>query len=179
LRDERQCADWSIRYDLIMLAHGVEKLFYHQGASGEVNYGSANVEFPLLGEQGKPLKLYAAQAIAAGILGPKPVPAGELQKPAKVNARPTTGVYGYAFQCGPRAVLAAWCVEGQAAAEPWLLRAPEDVEASDLMGNRLPAGPVGLGGSPVYLTSTARPARELAEVCGLTGQGGSAGSPQP
>jgi hypothetical protein len=167
LRDERQCADWSIRYALIMLAHGTEKIFYHQGAEGDVNHGSANVECPLLGAQGTPLKLYAAQAITAALLGAKPGFAGELAKPAVVAGRPTTGVYGYAFQCGPRAVLAVWCSESQAAAGPWALRVPPEVYTCDLMGNRVPGASVPLDVSPVYVTSTARAAAALASACEL------------
>lgn len=167
LRDERQGADWSIRYALIMLAHGTERIFYHQGAEGVVNNGSANVECPLLGEQGKPLKLYAAQAILAGLLGPKPIYAGELATPAAVAGQVNVGVYGYAFQCGDTAVLAVWCVEGQAATDTWALRAPADAAVYNLMGNRLAGGRVGLDISPVYVTSTAHSASALARVCRL------------
>jgi hypothetical protein len=167
LRDERQCADWSTRYNLIMLAHGTERIFYHQGAEGVVNNGSANVECPLLGEQGKPLKFYAAQAIAAAMLGPRPIYAGELAKPVAVADHPTAGVYGYAFQCGASAVLAAWRVEGEPSAVRWALRAPPDVDIRDLMGNRLARGPVRLDVSPVYLTGTTHAAGELAKACEL------------
>jgi hypothetical protein len=170
LRDERQCADWSIRYALIMLAHGTEKIFYHQGAEGVVNNGSANVECPLLGAQGKPLKLYAAQAILAGLLGPTPIYAGEVAKPAAGVDQVSAGVYAYAFQCGNTAVLAAWCVEGQTAVDAWVLRAPADVAIDNLMGNRLAGGWVRLEVSPVYLTSTAHTAAALARVCRLQRQ---------
>jgi hypothetical protein len=167
LRDERQCADWSARYALIMLAHGTEKVFYHQGAEGMVNYGSANVECPLLGEQSKPQKLYAAQAVLAQLLGPHPVCAGELRKPAAVAGHSTAGVYGYAFQCGDTALLASWCAEAQATAPPWSLRAPETVAIRSLMGNPLAGGTVTLDVSPVYLTSTTLAAGDLAGACEL------------
>jgi len=170
LRDERQCADWSIRYALIMLAHGGAKIFYHQGAEDLVNYASANVECPLLGEQGSPRKLFAAQAILANLLGPKPVSVGAMPTPAEIAGVSTARVHGYAFQCGANAVLAAWCVEGQPATPAWLLRAPDTVAIRDLMGNPLAGPAASLGVSPVYLTSTVHTAAELARACELVPQ---------
>ena len=37
LESERQCADYTVRFFLVMLSHGVEKVFLHSGSSGRVN----------------------------------------------------------------------------------------------------------------------------------------------
>ena len=44
-------------------AHGVEKIFYHSGHSGEINDGLSYLECALIADNGEPRKLYAAQSV--------------------------------------------------------------------------------------------------------------------
>jgi len=167
LKNERQCADWTVRYSVIMLAHGVEKLFYHQGAEGEVNNGSWNLECALIGEEGMPRKLYAAQAALANLLGAKPVYTSPMERPSTVDSGSPSGIYGYSFQCGKRAIMAVWVSEAEAASCDWRLALPTGVVAYNIVGNRLSERRIGLDQSPVYLASTSLNARQLAGACTL------------
>ena len=65
LDSERQCADYTVRFFLVMLSHGVEKVFIHSGASGRVN--DPNYECALFDYGSVPRKLFAA---LGGLDGP-------------------------------------------------------------------------------------------------------------
>ena len=163
LDDEKQCADYSVRFAAVMLASGAEKVFYHSGSSGEVNRPS--LECCLVGYAGVPRKAYAAQAAMANALGPSPRFASRLAPPGNAE-----GVYACAFQCGRRAVLIAWA-DTEIAAEGWTLRAPDTARLADVVGRGLPAGPALLGPSPVYAISEALSAGDLAKSCTLAAPG--------
>lgn len=157
LRDEKQCADWSIRYNAIMLARGVEKIFYHQGAEGTLNNGSHNLELALLGEEGEPRKLYPAQAVMAKMIGP------DFRYAADIEA---DNVQGYAFQCGDKAVLIAWVTEAET--RKLALDIPEGVKAYNIMGAPITTGSkIALDVSPVYLVSHSLSATALAKYCSV------------
>jgi len=158
LADERECAAWSVRFAVIMLSAGVERIVYHSGGSPEVN--GDGLECAFLSMDGVPRKLYAAHAVMAGMLGPKPVFDRVVEGPG--------GFYGYAFQCGSRAVVVAWTDED---AEPGLkVTRPTGAEAYDLAGNPVPPGPCKLSGDPVYLVSAGMTAAELAGKCVPSGR---------
>ncbi len=70
LDSERQCADYTVRFFLTMLAHGVEKVFIHSGASGRVN--DPNYECALFDNGSVPRKLFAALAVLTDLLGARP-----------------------------------------------------------------------------------------------------------
>ncbi|MBL7650039.1 MAG: hypothetical protein JNK74_28030 [Candidatus Hydrogenedentes bacterium] len=141
---EREASDFNIRQAVILLAHGVEKIFWHSGLEGEVNNGSRDLENPLLGPEAVPQKFFAAQAMLANSVGPIPRFAAPLKKEAVIDGGNTGGVHGYAFD-GPRgAVLIAWA--------PGYLND----------GNAGPGGIVPLGESPVYLISTSLSGSDLA-----------------
>lgn len=146
---EREASDYNTRQAIILMAHGVEKFFWHSGLEGEVNNGSWDLEDPLLGREAVPQKYFTAQAALANLLGPSPTYAAALQKPSTVLSHSTSGVYGYAFDGESKAVLAAW--------------APGKYND----GKRRTSGVVPLGESPVYLTSTELNAQELSEACTL------------
>lgn len=155
LRDEQQCADWSIRYNAIMLARGVDKIFYHQGAEGELNNGSRNLELALIGEEGEPRKLYPAQAVMAKMLGAAPQYAAEMK---------TDSVQAYAFQCGNKSVMIAWVPEEEK--RKVSLSTPEGVMAYNIMGTPIHTGSkILLNASPVYLVSHSLSATALAQSC--------------
>lgn len=166
MRNEKTAADHSIRQAVIMFAHGVEKIIYHQGMDGELNNGLHNLENCLLGPQGTPQKVYPATAYLAHLLGGGFQYAGEMEKPAQLNNVPTGGIHGYAFQCGDKAVLVAWAPEEWQQGKVWSLKIPRDVDAFDVVGTKITEGGNGkkvrLGDSPVYLVTDLMTAEDLA-----------------
>jgi len=169
LRDEKEGSDYTVRFNAIMLAHGVEKIFYH---SGHMMHVSLNKDAWILEAwmnhyASKPRKLYAAQAAMANLLGPAPEYAGVLKKPETLEGRSTAQVYGYAFQCGPRAVLIAWSPRSEIEDVTWFLEAPEGVQSYDIVGAPLTEKEVPLGESPVYFTRSKLAAKDLATGCRL------------
>ena len=98
LDSERQCADYTVRFFLVMLSHGVEKVFLHSGASGQVN--DPNFECALFDYGSVPRKLFAALAVLTNLLGERPVSVGESQ----------LGELGHAaaFETGEQSVVALW-----------------------------------------------------------------------
>jgi hypothetical protein len=164
--NERNAADYGVRLALILLAHNVQKIFYHQGIEGETNNGSWSLDNPLFGPQAAPKKFYLALATLANALGPAPVYRAPLAKPEQVNGRATDQVYGYAFdRAGGGSVLAVWT--SQTPPSGWLLQFPQDVTAQNAVGNSL-AAPVAITGSPVFLSSETIPASKLVEACTLS-----------
>lgn len=147
---EREAADYNVRQAVILLAHGVEKIFWHSGLEGEVNNGSRDLENPLLGPEAVPQKFFAALAALANMLGPVPNFVAPLATPDTVEGRNTGNVHGYAFNGPERAVLIVW--------------APGTLNN----GRADSPGRVPLGESPVYLTSSTMTAQALAEACTLT-----------
>ena len=98
LDSERQCADYTVRFFLVMLAHGVEKVFLHSGASGRVN--DPNFECALFDCGGVPRKLFPALAVLTDILGQRPVCGGYVQLGDSGRA--------VSFETGRRSVVALW-----------------------------------------------------------------------
>lgn len=168
MASERAAADQSMRQALLLLAHGVRKIFYHQGTNGDVNDGTMNLGNHLLGPNGVPQKVYPAVAYLAHLFGPDFSYAGPLAKPGRMKGVPTDNVYGYAFQCGPRAVLAVWAPTEWQRGHAWTLKVPRDVEAYNLVGTRLKEGGNGavvpLGDSPIYLVTENMTAAHLARA---------------
>ncbi|NIA14285.1 MAG: hypothetical protein GWP08_09395 [Nitrospiraceae bacterium] len=169
LRDERESADYATRFNLIMLAHGVEKVFYHWGgvACADPNAAGTLVESWMTDFAGTPRKLYVAQSVLANLLGPNPRLAATLKKPPVVNGVGTQGVYGYAFQCGGRGLLAAWAPSDENPDASWFLKTPAQAQIVSIVGVELPNETVALGDSPVYVVSSAMPASEIASACKL------------
>ena len=156
LPDERTCADYIVRQAIILLAHGVEKVFYHQPVEGPVNYGSWNIENPFLAEESVPKKPYAAISALATILAPAPHYVAEAATPGN---KKSSRVLAYAFQSGPRAIVVAWAPDP--ALSPTRIEPKLGVTAYDVMGNELPS-PISLATSPVYFVSCTSTAEALA-----------------
>ncbi|MCC6697159.1 MAG: hypothetical protein IT365_16140 [Candidatus Hydrogenedentes bacterium] len=159
LANERIAADYLVRHAVIHLAHGVEKLFYHEPLDGPVNIGRMDIENPFLGEEGVPKKTFVALSALANLLGPAP----RYECPASLPAIATTGgapPLGYAFQCEANSVLVVWWPGHNTPLEGVV--ALPDVTVFDVVGNPIPDTPV-LGDSPIYLVSKSLTARELAE----------------
>lgn len=164
LDDEKQCADYSIRYAAIMFAHSVEKIFYHGGhsMSCELNEPWAETESALTHYGGIPRKLYVAQAAMANILGPEFTFAGVLP------GTETNGVYAYAFQAAGRAVLIAWAPDMVNANRTWTLNAPDAAQVVNVAGTPHGSGPVTLSDSPVYIVDESRSAEALLQAISLS-----------
>jgi hypothetical protein len=152
LADERQCADYTVRFFLVMLAHGVEKVFLHSGASGRVN--DPNFECALFDYGSAPRKLFAALAVLTHLVGERPECVG--QSPL--------GQYGQvvAFETGHHALIAVWSEAG-AGDPPVALPADEHLQILDVVGRPLPLDPVALSSSPTYLLGPSGQARRLFE----------------
>lgn len=161
LRDERQCADYSVRFALVMLASGVEKVFYHSGAGGRVN--RQPLECCLVRYAGVPRKVLAAQSAMAGVLGPRPRFAGRPPIPKQGGSK-VEGLYAYAFDCDSRAVVAAW-VGPDVVAARWSLDVPAKAHVLDIVGRRVKSGSVELTSSPLYVIARGLTAARLAKSC--------------
>lgn len=169
LPGERHAGDYLIRFSVLMLAHGVEKLFWHEPVSGDANIGIKDVENLFLGPGGVPRKAYAAVSALANVLGPAPRFAGRWPSPPTVAGRATRGVYGYAFTHGARAVLVAWTAPdpGAGADDRWTLLLPPGAAARSIVGAPLDGERIALSESPVYVVADALTPGELARRCGL------------
>lgn len=154
LQDEREASDFSLRFAVILLAHGVEKIFYHSGMgmSSELNSTAAE-ESPLTHAGGIPRKLYAAQAALAQQLGARP------RFVAPVAFAPgDTSLHGYVFENGNTPVAVLW-----SAGAPVEVTLAPGVTARDVVGNPLAARTVTLDASPCYVTAAGLDARQLAQ----------------
>lgn len=150
LDSERQCADYTLRFFLIMLSRNVERIFIHSGASGRVN--EPNFECALFADGGAPRKLFAALAVLNDLLGARPRFAGQ------VNC--DKHGYGLAFETGARCVLAFWQTEEQPGLPLRYNGTREGAKWLDAMGRRLPEAPR-LSSSPVYLVGEKGRAAEM------------------
>ena len=150
LESERQCADFTVRFFLIMLAHGAQKVFIHSGASGEVN--EPNFECALFDYGGAPRKLFPALAVLTDILGPAPSCAGE--------RRLGDSAYAVAFETGRQAVLVLWDADEEARTSV-AVPPGADLAWRDIVGRTVPSRPATLSTSPVYLVAPAGKAADL------------------
>lgn len=163
LEDEKQGGDYLVRYATIMLAHGVEKIFYHNGAgiNSEVNEDLANLESWMLAYGGVPRKAYVAQSVLSNMLGPNPQSMGPWKNPPSINGKSTKDVFGYSFQCSEQAVLIAWTPNPENSSQTWAIEKSDTVQAYNIMGNPIDLRRIELGESPIYLVSKILSAKEL------------------
>jgi hypothetical protein len=150
LDNERQCADYTVRFFLVMLSHGVQRVFIHSGASGRVN--APNYECALFDYGSVPRKLYAALAALTGLLGERPASVGELPLGALGHAA--------AFETGPHALVALWS-EGEEPGQRVLVPTGDALVLLDVVGRKMTGRDVNLSGSPAYLVGPPGKAREL------------------
>lgn len=145
-----KCADFTVRFFLVMLAHGVQKVFIHSGSSGQVN--EADFECALFDYGGAPRRLLPALAVLTEVLGPAPSRAGERR----------FGDCGWAvaFETGRRSVVAVWNTDEEAAAGI-AAPSPEGVSWRDAVGRPLAAQPVRISTSPAYLVGPPGKAADL------------------
>jgi len=140
LDSERQCADYTLRFFAVMLAHGVQKIFIHSGASGTVNH--PNFECALFDYGRAPRKLVPALAVLTHVLGPSP----------KCVGASAIGNAGHiaAFETGSQDVLVLWQTEDEHGSE-LVLPSAKDLTWMDTMGRKFPGPPLRLSASLTYL----------------------------
>ena len=133
---ERAATEHIVKFAAVAFAHGVRKIFFHAGTCGPINGSDAGGVLFEYG--GAPRRMYAGVAAFTKLLD-VPQRCLKILDQDKVHAR--------IFQSHDRVVAIAWCGGDQ----PKRLNLARDVTAYDVMGNRLPAGQLEVGESPVYL----------------------------
>lgn len=152
LEGERACADLTLRFIVVMLSRGVEKVFIHSGASGEVN--RPDFECAPFGYGGTPRKLAAALAVLTDLLGPAPACEGE--------RRLGEAGWAVAFRTPRQGVIILWKDDEDADVRIGVPPSP-DVARLDVMGRPLADGPIDLATSPAYLVGPAGKTKQLLE----------------
>ncbi len=141
LASERLQAEYAVRWAVIALANGVDKVFYHAGTCPGIN--ADNLEGVFYKYGGQPRKIYAAQAVMASFL----TPSAKFVK--KLSLGPA--VRGYLSRDGERLVAVVWS-PASAKAAPIRVTEPK-IGIMDLMGRAQPSGDFTPSGTPVYLVA--------------------------
>lgn len=138
LPSERMQAAYAVRWSVIMLAAGVDKLFHHAGTCDSLDADSLQGVFFQYG--GAPKRIYAAQAIMARWLTPA----------TKFVKKVDCGAHGraYLFAAGEQALAVAWTPEAFSAER---LARDARVSAFDLMGRPIAEASLPLEETPIYL----------------------------
>jgi hypothetical protein len=134
--DEREAAEWLVKFSVMVFASGGEKIFLHAGTCGEINGDSTGGVFFKYG--GVPRKILPAVSTLARLLPPS----ARFERTEALG----DGILAYQFRVGEGTVCVAWVPEGDA--RP--LQVPAGRKALDIMGNPL-ADPTHIDGTPIYL----------------------------
>jgi hypothetical protein len=149
LRNERECAEYTVRFLALMLANGVEKVFIHSGANGAVN--APDLECCLFAYGGAPRKVLPALAVFTELAGPHP----------KCILEKTLGEEGHlaAFETGSRSLLVLWSEP-----EPGghIAVTGKGIRRLDIMGRDVPADAFRISPSPIYVVGPPGRALEVA-----------------
>ena len=150
LANERIQAEFSIRFNLILLANGVQKIFYHAGTAEPLNRDQIQGIFFRYG--GQPRKIYPALAAMASLFSPQVRFIKDIS-PALRRQR------ALMFQDGNRLILAAWQpFQGKSSR---LKVTGAGIELRDLMGNPIPGGQSNLSTSPIFVLAEGLSAADL------------------
>ena len=140
LQSELQCARFTVRFFLVMLAGGAQKVFIHSGASGTPH--SPNLECALMVHGGAPTKVLPALATLAHLAGAKPRPVG-LRELGRSG-------WAAAFETTDQSLLALWSQDESGPA----IQLPPGLTVLDIVGRPMQNGtPVSLSPSPVYVAA--------------------------
>lgn len=139
-------AEMTVRFCVVMMARGVEKVLIHSGSSGSVNVPAMGCCIFKYG--GAPARVFPALAVFTDLTGPAPQYVGE--------ARPGEDVYCFAFETGERSLLVCWSAFDQVE-----MAVPEGARCLDFMGNELAGRSVTLTQTPVYLLGPSGAGKEL------------------
>jgi hypothetical protein len=155
LPNERMQAEYEVRYNTILLANGVEKIFYHAGTGSGINHSNLWTMFLRYGSE--PYKSYASQAVQAKLLTPS----------CKFVKRllPGTSLWAYLFHDGKRAVGVVWAPAGTKPKEVQLTDAK--LQLWDMMGRPQAARTFTPGESPMYVIGEGVSAAEFEKAVGL------------
>lgn len=149
LPSERVQAQYSMRFNVMLLAAGVERIFYHAGTCPALNRDNTEGIFFEYG--GAPRKIYPALAAFADLIRPGVEPLGEQDW--------GQGAKAYLFRQGSQLILAAW---GSSSADPRTVSwADSRISARDMMGNLLPGRQITLSADPVYIVAIGMDPAEL------------------
>lgn len=152
LPSERLQAAYSMRFNVILLAHGVERIFYHAGTSPGLH--GDNLEGTFFKYGGEPRRIYAALAAFSELFRPGVKPLRELRWGPATKA--------YTFRQGEQTILAAWARRPEG--ETRLSWTDRRITARDLMGNALTERELVLTGEPVFLVAQGMGAAELVKA---------------
>jgi hypothetical protein len=139
LASERVQAEYLVRMTVMMLAHGVEKIFFHAGTGSALNHGNLWTMFLRYG--GEPFKCYATQAVMSQLFTPDCTFVRPLLPDEPIKA--------YLFDDGKRTIGVVWTPEGTAA-KPIRLADPK-LQLWDLVGRRVESQTFTPGETPVYI----------------------------
>ncbi len=139
LESEVQCAEWQIKFNVILLSNGVEKIIYHSGTPGSINNESlSGIFFEWAGE---PRKMLVTQSAMSNILSGDLKPMGKIKAPEKVKA--------FGFESDGKMIVVAWMEEGANSAKISL--EGKSCSIIDIQGNKIEKDEVILTERPIYL----------------------------
>ena len=141
LDSEITASEWQIKLNTLLLAYGVEKIFYHSGASSSLNNEWLQGIFFEWGAE--PRKMLVTQSAMANLLSPPIKSLGSIESPKELKA--------YGFESDGRIVIVTWKQEGAENIEISLAGKPWKVV--DLQGNELEVYRISLTGRPVYFVA--------------------------
>jgi hypothetical protein len=146
LASERDCAEYQVRFDVILLSHGVEKIIYHSGTPGRLNdEGVSGIFFEW---DAAPRKMSAAQAQLTALLGPDTIALGSVSEETRA----------FAFHSRGKTVVLLW--DGKAAG--YTVAPAEEVTLLDICGSEVKGERVRLGETPYYMVMNERVGRDRA-----------------
>lgn len=167
LASERQAADYLVRFSAIMLAHGVDKIFWHEPLTGDANQGLNDVENVFIAPGGVPRKTYAALSALANVLGSAPIFSGQWQSTVSSTGTIAPDILGYFFVANGRTTFVIWCTNDKAASEHWVLKLPVGCKGRNVVGAPIEGEQIPLSESPVYVISTTLTSEEISGQCRL------------
>jgi hypothetical protein len=141
LGSEINASEWQVKLNTLLLAYGIEKIFYHSGASSSLNNEwLQGIFFEWAAE---PRKMLVTQSAMANLLSPPIKSLGLIENPQELKA--------YGFESDGRTVIVAWVKEGAGRREISLAGKPW--QAIDLQGNELRVDTISLTERPVYFVA--------------------------
>ena len=141
LADEQLQAEYVVRWTVIMLAGGVEKIFYHAGTCDGVNRDSLGGIF--FEYAGQPHKVYAAQAVMSHLF----TPSCRFVKKLDLGK----DVYAYQFRDGNRSLAAVWSTSST---NPTPIHLTNDnLKLQDMMARPQASREFTPNGTPIYITA--------------------------
>ncbi len=138
LESEIQASEWQVKFNVILMSYGVEKIIYHSGTPGSINNESlSGIFFEWAGE---PRKMLVTQSAMSNIFADNFKPIGKIKAPEKVKA--------YGYQSNGKTIVIAWMEDATKATKILLEDKPCNV--IDLQGNEIKNNEIILTERPIY-----------------------------